>query len=130
MMMMMIHGKHEIKELQKTAVLGTAHILRKVLVQKYKRFNIANSVVCAINSDCRIAATLYCVETWFVLVYIIVNIMHKGNNDDDNNNNNNNNNRVQFLQFLNISSNQRRVFTVVASYHLILIHTFTLLFLH
>ena len=26
-----IPGKHEVKELQKTAVLGTAHILRKVL---------------------------------------------------------------------------------------------------
>jgi hypothetical protein len=26
-----IPGKHEIEELQKTAVLGTAHILRKVL---------------------------------------------------------------------------------------------------
>ena len=24
-------GKHEVKELQKTAILGTAHILRKVL---------------------------------------------------------------------------------------------------
>ena len=27
-----ISGKHEIKELQKTAILGTAHILRKVLM--------------------------------------------------------------------------------------------------
>jgi len=27
-----ISGKHEIKELQKTAILGTAHILRKILV--------------------------------------------------------------------------------------------------
>jgi len=27
-----ISGKHEVKELQKTAVLGTAHILRKVLM--------------------------------------------------------------------------------------------------
>jgi len=27
-----IPGKHEVKELQKTAILGTAHILRKVLV--------------------------------------------------------------------------------------------------
>jgi hypothetical protein len=27
-----IPGKHDIKELQKTAVLGTAHILRKVLI--------------------------------------------------------------------------------------------------
>jgi hypothetical protein len=26
-----IPGKHEIEELQKTAILGTAHILRKVL---------------------------------------------------------------------------------------------------
>jgi ribosomal protein L17 len=27
-----IRGKHDIKELQKTAILGTAHILRKVLM--------------------------------------------------------------------------------------------------
>jgi len=27
-----IVGKHEVKELQKTAILGTAHILRKVLM--------------------------------------------------------------------------------------------------
>jgi len=27
-----ITGKHEVKELQKTAILGTAHILRKVLM--------------------------------------------------------------------------------------------------
>jgi len=27
-----IAGKHEVKELQKTAILGTAHILRKVLM--------------------------------------------------------------------------------------------------
>jgi len=27
-----IPGKHEIKELQKTSILGTAHILRKVLM--------------------------------------------------------------------------------------------------
>ena len=27
-----IPGKHEIKELQKTAILGTAHVLRKVLM--------------------------------------------------------------------------------------------------
>ena len=26
-----IPGKHEVKELQKTAILGTAHILRKVV---------------------------------------------------------------------------------------------------
>jgi len=27
-----IPGKHEVKELQKTAILGSAHILRKVLM--------------------------------------------------------------------------------------------------
>jgi hypothetical protein len=27
-----VPGKHKIKELQKTAILGTAHILRKVLM--------------------------------------------------------------------------------------------------
>ena len=27
-----IPGKHEVKELQKTAILGTTHILRKVLM--------------------------------------------------------------------------------------------------
>ena len=27
-----ISGKHEVKELQKTAILGTAHILQKVLM--------------------------------------------------------------------------------------------------
>jgi hypothetical protein len=31
-----IPGKHDIKELQKTAILGTAHILRKVLMYKHK----------------------------------------------------------------------------------------------
>jgi hypothetical protein len=27
-----IPGKHEVKELEKTAILGTAHVLRKVLM--------------------------------------------------------------------------------------------------
>ena len=27
-----ITGKHEVKELQKTAILGTAHIIRKILM--------------------------------------------------------------------------------------------------
>jgi hypothetical protein len=30
-----IPGKHRIKELQKTAILGTAHILRKVLMYQH-----------------------------------------------------------------------------------------------
>jgi hypothetical protein len=31
-----IPGKHNVKELQKTAILGTAHILQKVLMYKHK----------------------------------------------------------------------------------------------
>jgi len=31
-----IPGKHKIKELQKTAILGIAHILQKVLMYKYE----------------------------------------------------------------------------------------------
>ena len=34
-----IPGKHEVKELQKTAIFGTAHILWKELMYKYNRFN-------------------------------------------------------------------------------------------
>ena len=33
-----VPGKHEIKELQKTTPLDTAHILREVLMQKYKTY--------------------------------------------------------------------------------------------
>ena len=33
-----IPGKHEIKELQKTAIPGTAHILREVLMYMYKTY--------------------------------------------------------------------------------------------
>ena len=31
-------GKHEIKEIQKTAILWTAHIVRRVLMWKYKTY--------------------------------------------------------------------------------------------
>jgi hypothetical protein len=61
-----VPGKHEVKELQKTAILGTAHTLRKVLMLKCNRFNIADSVISTVNSNYRTAATLYCLETWFV----------------------------------------------------------------
>jgi hypothetical protein len=33
-------GKHEIMELQKAAILGTAHILREVLLSKCKTFSM------------------------------------------------------------------------------------------
>jgi len=62
-----ISGKHTIKELQKTAILGTALILEKVLMQKYRTFNMGNTVTCIRNYIYRTAATLYTIETSFVL---------------------------------------------------------------
>ena len=54
------------KELQKTAILGTAHILRKVLTKKYNSANAGTSDIDTINSNDRIAETLYSLGTWFV----------------------------------------------------------------
>jgi hypothetical protein len=59
-------GKHEVKELQKTVILGTAHILRKVLMEKYNRFNTETDDISTMNSNNRIAATLYSLGTQFV----------------------------------------------------------------
>ena len=61
-----IPGKHEVKELQKTAILGTAHILRKVLMQKYNNFNTETNDISTMNSNNRTAATLYSLGTQFV----------------------------------------------------------------
>jgi len=54
-----IPGKHEVKELQKTAILYTAHILRKLIMQKCNRFNTETDDISTMNSNNRIAATLY-----------------------------------------------------------------------
>jgi hypothetical protein len=61
-----IPGNHDARELQKIAILGTAHILRKVLMLKYTRANAETSDMGTINSSDRIAATLYSLGTWFV----------------------------------------------------------------
>jgi hypothetical protein len=60
-----IPGNREVRELQKTAILGTAHILRKVVIytEKYITANAGTSDMGAINSSARIAATLYSVGT-------------------------------------------------------------------
>jgi hypothetical protein len=62
-----ISGKHTIKELQKTAILGTALSLQKVLMQKYRIFKMGNTMACIRNYNYRTAATLYTIETLFVL---------------------------------------------------------------
>ena len=58
-----ISGKHTIKELQKTAILGITLILEKVLMQKYRTFNVGNTMTCIRNYDYRTAATMYTIET-------------------------------------------------------------------
>jgi len=52
-----IPRKHDVKELQKTAILGTAHILRKVLTHKNERANAGTRHRGTINNKDRIAAT-------------------------------------------------------------------------
>ena len=76
-------------ELQKTAIFGTAHILRKVLMKqnktyftgkKKKNINVADNVTTE-------QLQKYIPQRYgFVLRNIIVNTLHKGGGDDDNNN--------------------------------------------
>jgi hypothetical protein len=60
-----ILGKHRIKEIQKTSILGTENIFLKALMANYKIFNNGNSVMCTTNSNYRIAATLCSLKTFF-----------------------------------------------------------------
>jgi hypothetical protein len=61
-----IPGTHEVREPAKTAILGTAHIFRKVLTYKYTTANAGTNDMDAKHGRDRIAATLYSLETWFV----------------------------------------------------------------
>jgi hypothetical protein len=45
-----IPGNHVVKVLQKTAILGTAHILRKVLTYRYNGVNAGTSDIRTMNS--------------------------------------------------------------------------------
>jgi len=55
--------KREIKDLQKTAILGTAHGLREGTdVKMHNIFNLRINITCKY----RTAATVYTVETWYV----------------------------------------------------------------
>ena len=61
-----IPGNHEVKELQKTAILGTAHILRKVLTQRYNGVNAGTSDIRTMNGYIRVLATHCPLGTWVV----------------------------------------------------------------
>jgi hypothetical protein len=61
-----IPGNHEVKELHKTAILGTAHILREVLTKRCSGVNAGTSDIRTMNSYIRIVATQCSLGTWFV----------------------------------------------------------------
>jgi hypothetical protein len=46
-----------------------AHILRKVLMQKYEMFIMFNNISCTVYCNHKIAVTLSTVVTWFFQVY-------------------------------------------------------------
>jgi hypothetical protein len=56
-----IPGKLDIKELKKTAMLGVAHILRKVLTQKHKTLIMGNGITCSIHCN-HLTAVTYALE--------------------------------------------------------------------
>jgi len=61
-----IPGNHEVKELQKRAISGTAHILWKVLTQRYNGVNAGTSDMSTMNKNTRIVTTRCSLGTWFV----------------------------------------------------------------
>ena len=62
-----VPGKQDIKERQKTAVLGTAHIYcGKCCCKAQNIFHGRNNITCSTNCKYRTAVTLCTLETWFV----------------------------------------------------------------
>jgi hypothetical protein len=57
-----IAGNYDIEELQKTATLGTARLLRKRLMQNFTTFITRNKIACTKKHNRRIIATLYTLE--------------------------------------------------------------------
>jgi hypothetical protein len=59
--------KHEIKELRKTAILGTARVLRKIIHVKVQNiFHMRNNITCCTNCKYRTAAAQHTLVTRFV----------------------------------------------------------------
>jgi hypothetical protein len=85
-----ITGKHEIKVVEKTVILGTAHTLRKVLMEKCKRFNIGNGVICTMNLTIE-QMRRYMVCSWYTTVNLLQIVINNNNNNNNNNNINTNN---------------------------------------
>ena len=56
--------------------------------------NTETIYISTMNSNSRIAATLYSLGTYFVSEVLSINTLPKGDDDDDDDNNNNNNNNI------------------------------------
>jgi hypothetical protein len=76
-----IPGNHEVKELQKTAILGTAHILQKVLTKRYNGVNAGTTDIRTMNSYIRIVAMFP--RDMVCLRNISVDTLHERDNNDD-----------------------------------------------
>jgi UDP-N-acetylglucosamine 2-epimerase len=59
-----VPGKHEVKELQKTAVLCTAHTTESINLKVQNIFHGLNNITCSTNCKYRTAARPYTLETW------------------------------------------------------------------
>jgi hypothetical protein len=68
-------GKHEIKELKQTAVLGTAHThththtAESANVKVHNILHGRNNITCGTNCKYRTATILHTLESWFLQVY-------------------------------------------------------------
>jgi hypothetical protein len=85
----------KLRKYKKTAIFGTAHILRKVLMKQYKTY-FTGKKKHKYSRQCnyRTAAKIYILEILVVLINIIGNTLHKGGGYDDDDNDNNNIERV------------------------------------
>jgi hypothetical protein len=88
-----IPGNNEIKELQKTAILGTAHTTESANVKVQNTFRGRNYITCSTICKYRTAATLNTIDTCFSRVYNY-NTLRKGDNKDDDDDDNNNKKRM------------------------------------
>jgi hypothetical protein len=63
-------GKHDMKEVQETTTLGTAHLLRNVRMGHYRTFIVGSYITCTTYCNHRILVPvmLYTIGTWSVLV--------------------------------------------------------------
>jgi hypothetical protein len=61
-----IPGQHDIKDLQHTAIICTAHMLQKVIMKTYITFNMGCNITRNTYCTYRTGATAYAPETGFI----------------------------------------------------------------